>query len=202
MPNVFVFPGGRVETEDSPPSGFDEALAPPPTGLDGTTRRRLPVFARAALRETYEETGLLVGAAVPGLKFKGTARGEVWSAFDSAGLAPAFGALRPIARAITPSDSPIRFHTRFFLADGALARGEFSGDGELEDLTWVPIAMISSLPMAEVSLLVLAEAIAHRGAGPATDRPAALFRWVGPGMRPRFAQAPLRPGDAAAAGLT
>lgn len=202
MPNVFVFPGGRVEAGDSRPSGFDETLAPPPTGLDGTTRGKLPVFVRAALRETYEETGLLVGAAVPGSRFKGTARGEVWSAFDGAGLAPAFGALRPVARAITPSGSPMRFHTRFFVADGALARGEFSGDGELEDLTWAPIAEIPSLPMAEVTLLVLAEAIAHHGAGLATARPAALFRWVGPGMRPCFARAPLRPGDVAAAGLT
>jgi 8-oxo-dGTP pyrophosphatase MutT (NUDIX family) len=202
MPNVFVFPGGRVATEDSCPSGFEETLAPPPTGLDGATFRKLPVFARAALRETYEETGLLVGAAVPGLKSKGATRATVWSAFEGAGLAPAFGALRPVARAITPTGSPIRFHTRFFVADGGLARGEFSGDGELEDLTWAPLAEIPSLPMAEVSLLVLAEAIAHHGAGPGTERPAALFRWVGSGMRPRFAQAPLRPGDAAAAGLT
>ena len=60
MPDVYVFPGGRVERSDARPSGFPEPPPTAPEGLDRATRRRLVVFARAALRETFEETGVLV----------------------------------------------------------------------------------------------------------------------------------------------
>ena len=62
MPSVYVFPGGALEPTDRRPSGFPEPITLPAcTGLDGTTRRRYPCFLRAALRETQEETGLLIG---------------------------------------------------------------------------------------------------------------------------------------------
>ncbi len=81
MPGIYVFPGGRIGPEDCRPSGFAEPLPDPPPGLDQTTRRRLAVFARAALRETYEETGLLIGAAeaasIPRHRGDGA---EVWGA--------------------------------------------------------------------------------------------------------------------------
>ena len=170
MPGVYVFPGGRAERADAMPSGFDETMALPPEGTDLNTRRRLVRFARTALRETFEETGLLVadpqrsgGAAVEADQ---SPRLAVWTA------------------------SPIRFHTRFFRVDGHAARGELSGDGELEDLHWVTASDARLLPMSTVTTLVLREAMAH---GPATrggERPAAFFRWVGGGQWPRHAVGP------------
>ena len=195
MPGVYVFPGGRLSKADARPSGFEEIFARPPRGLDSRSRCHLAVFARAALRETFEETGLLLGtqAAVP-TRTPGHSPGRssvVWVAFERAGLAPAFGALRLVARAITPVGSPQRFHTRFFLADGGLAAGRLSGDGELEDLRWVPVAEAPALPMAKVTALVLKEALAHLRIGAGSSRTTALFGWVGPDQRPRHRRDPV-----------
>ncbi len=192
MPGIYVFPGGRVGPEDQRPSGFAEPLPDPPPGLDQTTRRRLAVFARAALRETFEETGLLLGAAeaasVPPPPLGGAGPEvwgpEVWKAFAAAGLNPRFAGMRLVARAITPTDSPVRFHTRFFLAEGAAAEGEIGGDGELEDIHWAPLESLPELAMADITRLVLEEALAHRAETGRPGRPAPLFRWIGSRQHP------------------
>lgn len=172
MPGAYVTPGGRLEVSDARISGFPERLASQPAGLDAGTRRRLAALARCALRETYEETGLLLGrpAAAP------STPAGIWRVYARAGLAPAFACLRLIARAISPTDSPIRFHSRFFLAEGAGLVAHTVGDGELDDLRWVPPGEAAALPMAEVTRLVLGEALAHRAAAArGRSRPAARF---------------------------
>lgn len=164
MPGRYVFPGGVLEPEDGLASGFAEALAAPPPGADGATRRRLASFARAALRETFEETGLLLGtpAARPC-----SARRGVWRAFAEQGLTPAFGALSLLATAITPSSYPLRFHARFFLADGRLAEGLPRGQDELEAVAWMPIRGLDALPMPSVTRRVLRKALSRRCIAPA-----------------------------------
>ena len=191
MPGVYAFPGGRVDPTDRQASGFDETLAPPPTGIDQATSRRLIVFARTALRETFEETGLLLaarGSARPRRRtpVDGGAGGDIWRSYAAAALEPAFSMLRLVARAITPSRSPIRFHTRFFRAEGDDVAGPIVGNGELEDLGWVPIRETEGLPMSDVTHLVLAEALAHRAAARPVERPAALFYWSGRPERPQY----------------
>ncbi len=183
MPGVYVFPGGILAPSDRRPSGFVEDLPPQPPGIGAATERRLSVFARAALREAHEETGLLLGHARPGDAPE--VAGRPWCDFAAAGLAPAFDQLRLVARAVTPRHSPRRFNTRFFLADGAYARGRLSGDGELEALDWVPAAGIHRLPLAEVTALVLQEALAHWRDRAARARGAPLFCWSADGLRPR-----------------
>lgn len=192
MPNIYAFPGGRVSRKDGFPSGFSEHFSAQPEGLDAETRRRLDRFVRAALRETFEETGLLVASERIKGGAAGTAeppRGRVWAAFRRAGLSPAFGELRLVARAITPAISPLRFHTRFFLADGGLASGRIDGDGELVDIAWVSLEKAKTLPMAEVGGYVLRQALRAR-AGPG---PAVLFRWVGTEMRLVVTRRPAQP---------
>lgn len=111
-----------------------------------------------------------------------------WDSFSEAGVVPAFEAARLIVRAITPPASPIRFHNRFFLADGRYAHGPIKGDGELEDIGWVPLAEALRLPMAGIGTHVLSEALAQwRDPKPGHS---ALFRWVGSEMRPRFSNVP------------
>jgi len=194
MPGYYVFPGGRLSRADRSPSGFDENLMAAPEGVDQATRRGLVVFARAALRETFEETGLLladrrVGSEATG-KYPRPKTETLWKAFGRADLAPGFRRLRLFARALTPTESPMRFHTRFFRAEGEYLYGRLGGDGELRDLGWVPVKEASRLPISEVTLLVLEEALTHGpGARRATGqsagrtRPAAFFRWVGPTER-------------------
>ncbi len=188
MPGIYVFPGGRVGAPDRRPSGFAEPLAEPPLGLDLATKRGLRTFVRAALRETHEETGLLVGA--PDRMARAETLDGPWSSYADAGVAPGFRDLRLIARAITPPASPIRFHNRFFLADGRLAHGTIRSNGELEDVGWYEVSTALKLPMAGIGTHVLSEALAHwqdrrRGVS-------ALFRWMGAQMRPRFSQGPGR----------
>ena len=171
MPGVYVTPGGRLEPSDRQPSGFPEAIQQTEGAVDRATRKDLLALSRCALRETAEETGLLVGRRLS----TDSAPTPEWSPFAEAGLIPAFADLRLIARAITPAGSPIRFHTRFFLADGDLADGVLNGDGELEDLCWVPASDLAALPMAEVTLLVIQEAMRQLD----TPSPVRSFTWRG-----------------------
>ena len=172
MPGVYVFPGGCLDPADRQASGFEEALPVPHGAVDAATRRNLAALARCALREVWEETGLLLGA--PG-RLPPTVASPAWQSFHEAGLLPAFGTLRLAARAITPTRSPIRFHTRFFLLDGLEPVAGGSGDGELEDIGFVPTAEALALPMSSVTALVLAECMAARRQ-PA--RPSRLFAWL------------------------
>ncbi len=187
MPGIYVFPGGRVDPADSRTTGFAEKIAPAPAGADLATRRRLAVFVRTALRETFEETGLLLAAPGPppktGAAVRQSARATVWQAYAHTGLRPAFNALALVARAVTPTVSPIRFHTRFFRADGRAARGRLAGDGELEDIGWIPVGEIDRLPTAQVTSLVLREALDQTAR--AAERPAPLFLWSGADRGPR-----------------
>jgi len=160
LPDIYVFPGGRVDPEDARPSGFAERFAPglEPQLARSCTRRPPAAFPRAALRETFEETGLLLGRpAAPAPDAENHA--GPWRHFAEHGLAPAFDALDLICRAITPAASRRRYNTRFFLADGATAVGEIGGSGELEDLQWFPVGETTRLGLVDVTQVVLAEAL-------------------------------------------
>lgn len=190
MPGIYVYPGGRVGRKDHLRTGCTEAIPPAPGHADQATRRRWPAFVRAALRETFEETGLMLGHRMspPAVASSQANTRPPWDSFSEAGVVPAFEATRLIVRAITPPASPIRFHNRFFLADGRHAMGPIKGDGELEDIGWVPLAEALRLPMAGIGTHVLSEALAQwRSPRPGQS---ALFRWVGSEMRPRFSSTP------------
>lgn len=158
LPDIYVVPGGRVDPEDHRPSGFSETLHPAVAAAlaSGGSRRPVHAFPRAALRETLEETGLVVGR--PGGP---EAVGDlpVWQAYRNAGLAPDFATFDFICRAITPVTSARRYNTRFFLADGAQAVGSLDSNGELEDLAWRPVSALAGLEIVDVTEYVLKEAL-------------------------------------------
>ncbi len=158
LPGVYVFPGGRLEGTDSRPSGFREAWRPLPGNIDRATRRKANALLRAAFRETLEETGVMVGHR---LQAPPPAPGPdaAWRLYGEAGVTPAFERACLLARAITPTVSPIRFHTRFFLLDATgLDHGRVRDD-ELEDVAWVPLGEIRDLPMVDVTSFVLDQAL-------------------------------------------
>ncbi|MEQ9226819.1 MAG: NUDIX hydrolase [Parvibaculum sp.] len=172
IPDAFVFPGGKLDAGD--------LLAKPATPFSGDTAKRMEraaptraktarvkaqALAMAAIRETFEETGLIL--AGPG--HVGEDAGAGWQPFLERGLAPRLDLLEIIARAITPASSPIRFHARFFAADAAAATGELKGSGELEDLGWYPLSEALKLPVIDVTEFVLNE-IARRHAGATRPR--------------------------------
>ncbi|MGH6892957.1 MAG: hypothetical protein ACREEP_11920, partial [Dongiaceae bacterium] len=105
---------------------------------------------RAALREMHEETGLIVGRRSAGRRVAAPTP-SVWRAYADAGIAPDFGSLDFVLRAITPAGSRRRYNTRFFLCDGAEAVGDLRGNGELLDLRWWDASALDRLNIVDVT---------------------------------------------------
>lgn len=127
-PDVFVFPGGKVDAADF--------AAQPIRPLDadcvrrtGASPRLATALAAAALRETREETGLV--------------------------LPDDHSALALVARAITPTASPIRFHARFFIADADQAEGDHADSHELTELAFRPLEETRKLALMDVTEAML-----------------------------------------------
>jgi 8-oxo-dGTP pyrophosphatase MutT (NUDIX family) len=163
LPGIHVVPGGRVDPPDVEPVDSDEVPHPAvAAALRGGGSKRPPVaFLNAALRETLEETGLLVGRPLVALAAEAmTAPAtELARAYRAAGLAPGYARFDYLCRAITPVTSRRRFNTRFFLADGDDASGQLGGNGELEDLRWQPAARLDELTLVDVTEYVLKVAL-------------------------------------------
>ena len=159
MPGRYVFPGGRV-TPDDARLWADER---------DEDARQLRALKHAALRETFEETGLIVGRRAPrGVAGGNGALSPIEQAYARHGLVPAPGLLRLVGRAITPTDSPIRFHAHFFVADGVEAAGALTPCEELEDLHWHAIEGEPPGAMQNVTRFMLRCAVdAWRGLAPA-----------------------------------
>ena len=145
MPGKFVFPGGRIEPGDR---SMTVAGALHPRAEQALMARvarpsagRSRALALAAIRETFEETGLLLGSKDYGGP---TGAPESWAAFQERGVFPDLEALHFIGRAITPPKRVKRFDTRFFAADRTAIADEVEGvvgpDSELVELAWVTIA--------------------------------------------------------------
>lgn len=148
MPNTFVFPGGRVDPHDhTPPTSTElaDATLLRLTRRGRVSRRRARALALAAIRETFEETGLILGRPFnTAIELDGVAAD--WRPFFEAGFAPALDEVDYLFRAVTPPNNFRRFDARFFIVDAALAHGEIGGSGELVDLQWIPIPDAMTMP--------------------------------------------------------
>jgi 8-oxo-dGTP pyrophosphatase MutT (NUDIX family) len=179
LPQRYVFPGGRVDPQDS----RVRLATPIRPDVDALlTRRATPARARAlmaaAVRETFEEAGLLIGNEDP---TPGRWVPDNWRTFFESGMAPSVKHINYVARAVTPHWRPIRFNARFFMVDHAHVTGELSGSGELLDLTYVPVAETGSLelPLITTRVLELVENLARNPPDPAKPRTIANFRHNG-----------------------
>ena len=151
-PGAYVFPGGSVDPRDA-----DEEVAW--TGPDAAEWGRVfdapPELARAlvcaAVRETFEESGVLLAGESAGSVVADTTSDD-WEADRHAlldhsvslaelltrrGLVLRADLLRPWSRWITPVMEPRRFDTRFFAAE--LPAGQRTRDvgGEAAEVAWV-----------------------------------------------------------------
>jgi 8-oxo-dGTP pyrophosphatase MutT (NUDIX family) len=169
MPDVWVFPGGRVDPQDRRARTASELRPEVSARLARDAGPRLGrALAVAAARETHEETGLLLGEPGPG------------------GLAPDLGAIDYLARAITPAGSPIRYHARFFAVDAAELQGDMRSSDELIELDWWTLDRALSLPIIDVTTVVLEEALAWaRDPSRARGRAAPLVHYRSARMRIR-----------------
>lgn len=156
LPHRYVFPGGRVDGQDARIRSASEMRPAVAAQLARTTRKgRGRSIAVAAIRETFEETGLIIGEPDP-LPHRPAPAG--WERFFDVGYAPALDRLEYIARAITPVFRPLRFDARFFLVESKGVVGDLQGSGELENLDWIPIRETQDFELANVTRNVLSYA--------------------------------------------
>lgn len=159
MPGKFVFPGGRTDPADSRvPVATDlhpEEEKRLVAGPGRTTPARARAIALSAIRETYEEAGLLIGR-------KGafaTGRRD-WQGFVRHGVEPSLEAVRFVARAITPPGRVRRYDTRFLAAwrgDVAMELPEGGPTNELEELVWLPLAAAGKADIPRITRMILEE---------------------------------------------
>ena len=174
MPHRYVFPGGRVDPGDSRVFSPEKlAAAEEEKLLESVSAARARALAMAAVRETFEETGLILGNRHPEPP---RSRSAHWQPFYRAGFVPALDKMTYFARAITPPGMVRRFDARFFIADARNTRGELKGNGELGDLQWVDLTEVQKLPLAPITELVLGLLTQHLVPGTAATTEAALYR--------------------------
>jgi 8-oxo-dGTP pyrophosphatase MutT (NUDIX family) len=193
-PGACVFPGGSVDERDADPAIGETAWAgPSPADLGdqlGISADRARGLVCAAVRETFEESGVLLAGASPTDLVRDGAvlardRGRLLDGSVSLGellgrrgLVLRADLLTPWARWITPEVSPRRFDTWFFAA--ALPPGQLAGlaapagpaaqpdPGESDSGTWLsPAAALEAARAGRITLLpptavTLAELAAHQ----------------------------------------
>jgi 8-oxo-dGTP pyrophosphatase MutT (NUDIX family) len=166
MPNKFVFPGGRLDPADcrvKPAKDLHPAtLAKLMARMRGRpTENRARGLAQAAVRETWEEAGLVFGRTRPE-------------------EAPDLSGLTLFMRAITPPGRTRRFDSRFFVADAEhlanIDAPHHDGGGELLTLSWLTLDEIASLdlPLITIDALKRLKPFLDQGQLPAQDCPASF----------------------------
>jgi 8-oxo-dGTP pyrophosphatase MutT (NUDIX family) len=168
IPGKYVFPGGGVDKSDRLIASADELrpveMAKLLLDMKGTpSQARARALALAAIRETFEEAGLLIGA--PAARPLETAD-KAWSAFFAQGFWPKLSALTFVARAITPPGRPRRYDTRFFYAEAeAIAHRVETRDGELSALHWITIEEAGALDLPVITRVILEDLADHLKTG-------------------------------------
>lgn len=133
---MYVFPGGALDVADA-------ELGDP--------------WLVAAVRETFEECGvLLTDPAPPAAAFADRER-DFAGLLAEFGLKPNLAALHPFAHWVTPEVESRRFDTRFFAA--ALPAGQDLADftTEHQNVGWFDPAAIDGLPMLPPTTAALAD---------------------------------------------
>jgi len=153
-----VFPGGAVDEGDCGEGiaelcdglGVEEAMS---IISDAPDPARALGFFVAAIRETFEEAGILLAREASGelVSFTGERADHIISYRDAIreeklsfnemiareGLKLAVDSLVYFAHWITPEFSPIRFDTHFFLAPAPLHQNALHDDFETTDHLWI-----------------------------------------------------------------
>ena len=183
MPGKFVFPGGRTDPDDSrirtmeglhPSEEAKLRYGPRPAGIS-----RVRAIALSAVRETYEEAGLLIGQ-----KSAFSTTKSDWQAFAEHGVHPSLEGIRFVARAITPPGRVRRFDTRFLAIwrdSVAVALDDGGPTNELEELVWVKLAEAKHIDVPTITRTILADVEQRLAHDPALSPggPVPYYRMVG-----------------------
>ena len=152
--NHYVFPGGRVDRSD----GYAPAATPLRDHVAAALERaatphRARAIAMAAIRETFEETGFIVGEPAPVPRAP-----KDWAAFYATGQSPALDGLIFVQHAVTPPGRPRRFNARFFAIDAdRLCGDKTEGSGELLKIRWLTLDEAARLKIPPITVRALNE---------------------------------------------
>lgn len=176
MAGKFVFPGGRVDPGDQRVMVQSDLRA---DVLERLTKGASPARARglalAAIRETFEETGIILGERSE--KLPRTKTGA-WQRFFAHGLMPRLDRLEFIARAITPPNRTRRFDARFFMADAAAIGHELNAaeSDELLEACWLTFDEARGQDLPTITRRMIDE-VEARVTRPGQARPVPFFRF-------------------------
>lgn len=192
LPGKFVFPGGRVDPGDSRArfdgDYHDVVLDKLMKRMKGPkTEARARAFSLAAIRETYEETGVFIGKPdrSPATRKAAT---DPWLDFAERGVIPDLSPVRYIARAITPPRRPRRFDTRFLVVWAESIADRLAGgtgpSGELEEVDWLTLTDAKSLELPTITQIVIEELEERLTHDPrlAPETPIPFYYWRGKGF--------------------
>jgi 8-oxo-dGTP pyrophosphatase MutT (NUDIX family) len=154
MPSVYVFPGGRVDRADSyaryagdlspRTERILEAAYPP---------RKARAVALASVRETWEETGLMLGAKAETHRNLNHAS---YDAFRQQGLLPDLSDIEVFGRAVTPPHRHKRFDAWFFLKHlGDVPPPPIQDSHELLNVGWFTFEEIEALETQRATDMML-----------------------------------------------
>ena len=176
MANKYVFPGGRLDPGDMRiPVASELRPEVAARASHGVSAARARGLALAAIRETFEETGIVLGERATKVP---RTRAPAWKKFFEHKIMPRLDGLEMIARAITPPNRTRRFDARFFMADASLIAHQLEGAETEELLTpaWLTLEEARALDLPSITRTVLDEVVA-RVNGDST-RPAPVFRFT------------------------
>ena len=165
MPGKWVFPGGRIHRSDFGVPVARELGDETHAALARTcAAHRGRALALAAVRETFEETGLILGRRGEG---RASPQSD-WRDFLATGHLPDLGGMAFVARAITPPARTRRFDARFFTVDAEhlVSLDPGAGSGELDEIAWFDWDAAAALDLPAITRAILAEvALRDREAG-------------------------------------
>jgi 8-oxo-dGTP pyrophosphatase MutT (NUDIX family) len=158
MGGMYVFPGGSVQASDgdSRLSSLARGVCAWPGADDAELDR---AYAVAAMRETLEESGLLLSARIideaqlRALRDQLLAGGDFSALLTAADMTLELDLLLPFMHWVTPVDEPIRFDTRFYVAAAPQGQNAASDARENVDLIWLtPRSAIERAQRTEIKL--------------------------------------------------
>jgi 8-oxo-dGTP pyrophosphatase MutT (NUDIX family) len=145
-----------VDEEDALVPSLTELAADEDAVVAKGAQRATRAFPLTAIREVFEETGLIGGRSASGMSSVPAS----WSDYYAQGVAPCLANFRFLGRAITPPMRHKRFDARFFMADAddALIDDRPPIDGrELNDLRWFTLPEVATLDLPNVTRFVISE---------------------------------------------
>ncbi|MEO1957460.1 MAG: NUDIX domain-containing protein [Methylophilaceae bacterium] len=147
-PGAYVFPGGGIEEQDEVFSQM----------LDDSKNNTAKI---AAIRETFEEAGILAGTSVSSNTFTVDEREQLnkgkitfQQLIEQHGIDLNLQSIRFYDHWITPEGAPVRFDTRFFIARADANQNVLHDDAETDESCWAkPTDLLEQYDRKKIKLM-------------------------------------------------